>query len=142
MVTQVKKQRQHADSQKLSTQGNTTQCSVQYTETFEAWWTQLSEDDQVKVAAVVELLEKLGVTLPYPHSSKVEGCKKFKHLRELRLRSSQGHPYRILYAFDPNRTAILLVGGNKTGDKRWYKKNICIAEQEYQSHLNQLKGTS
>lgn len=140
MITQVKHQRRQSGRQKASSQVNTTQCAVEYTGAFGSWWSGLCEEDQGKVAAVVGLLEQLGVTLPSPHSSKVKGSAKFTHLRELRLRSSQGHPYRILYAFDPNRTAILLVGGNKTGDKRWYRKNIRLAEKEYQSHLNQLKS--
>jgi hypothetical protein len=47
-------------------------------------------------------------------------------------------PYRILYAFDPRRTAILLLGGDKTGDNRWYEKNVPRADDRYDEHLELL----
>ena len=59
-------------------------------------------------------------------------------MRELRTQH-QGRPLRTLYAFDPRRTAILLIAGDKTGDDRWYEINIPIAERLYDDHLNQLK---
>lgn len=83
------------------------------------------------------LLETYGASLPFPHSTKVSGTKKIHHLRELRVQS-HGKPLRILYAFDPPRKVILLLGGDKTGDKRWYKVNIPIAEQLYQEHLAEI----
>jgi hypothetical protein len=48
----------------------------------------------------------------------------------------------VLYAFDPRRTAILLVGGDKTGNKRWYKVNIPIADRLYDEHLEELSKES
>jgi len=59
-------------------------------------------------------------------------------VRELRIQHA-GKPYRVLYAFDPRRCAILLLGGNKTGDDRWYEKNIPVAERLYNKHLLILK---
>lgn len=59
-------------------------------------------------------------------------------MRELRIQR-KGKPYRILYAFDPRRAAILLLGGDKTGNNRWYKKNIPIADKLYDEHLASLK---
>jgi hypothetical protein len=47
--------------------------------------------------------------------------------------------YRTLYAFDPRRSAILLVGGDKTGDNRWYEEHLPIADQLYDEHLEQLR---
>lgn len=58
-------------------------------------------------------------------------------MRELRAQC-QGEPYRVLYAFDPRRTAILLIGGNKTGDDRWYDKFVPIADRLYSDHLAAL----
>ena len=55
-------------------------------------------------------------------------------MRELRVQHN-GKPHRTLYAFDPQRTAILLIGGDKTGDDRWYKKMIPIADKLYDQHL-------
>ena len=71
--------------------------------------------------------------LRFPHSSGVKGSK-HDHMRELRIQH-QGRPYRVLYAFDPRRVAILLIGGDKTGDDRWYetyKTRICRVERDYE----------
>ena len=51
----------------------------------------------------------------------------------------RGEPYRILYAFDPKREALLLIGGNKAGDKRWYKRMIPLAEKIFAAHLQSLE---
>ena len=45
----------------------------------------------------------------------------------------------MLYAFNPKRNAILLVGGDKTGDNRWYEVNVPIADRLYDEHLKELK---
>ncbi len=59
-------------------------------------------------------------------------------MRELRIQSD-GKPIRVFYAFDPTRTAILLIGGGKTGDKRFYKKMIPVADRLYDEHILELK---
>jgi hypothetical protein len=59
-------------------------------------------------------------------------------MREL-IVQCHGEPFRILYAFDPRRTAILLIGGNKTGDNRWYEVFVPIADRLYEQHLATLK---
>ena len=48
-------------------------------------------------------------------------------------------PYRVLYAFDPRRTAMLLIGGDKTGNKRWYEVFVPIADKIYDNHIEQLQ---
>lgn len=58
-------------------------------------------------------------------------------MRELRIQH-HGKPYRILYAFDPHRNAILLLGGNKTGNKRWYEQHTPIADKLYKEHIDIL----
>lgn len=110
---------------------------VEYTDEFETWWRHLSEAEQDDVAAVVGLLEENGPSLPFPYSSGVRASR-HAHLRELRIQH-QGCPYRVLYAFDPRRCAILLIGGDKTGDDRWYDKNVPIADRLYDAHLATLK---
>ena len=110
---------------------------VEYTNEFDDWWEGLTEAEQIDVAAVVELLAERGSNLRFPFSSGIEGSK-VSHMRELRVQHA-GYPYRILYAFDPRRCAILLIGGKKTGDKRWYEKNIPIAERLYQEHLIEIE---
>ncbi len=112
-------------------------CNVEYTDEFGSWWNTLSEDEQEDVAAIVGLLEEKGTQLPFPFSTGVGGSK-HSHMRELRVQS-RSNPLRILYAFDPRRTAILLIGGNKRGDKRWYKTYVPIADKLYADHLAELK---
>jgi hypothetical protein len=59
-------------------------------------------------------------------------------MRELRIQHA-GRPYRVLYAFDPRRCAILLLGGDKTGDDRWYERHVPVADQLYDVYLQELK---
>jgi hypothetical protein len=59
-------------------------------------------------------------------------------MRELRIQHA-GRPYRVLYAFDPRRCAILLLGGDKTGDERWYERNVPVADRLYDVYLRELK---
>ena len=59
-------------------------------------------------------------------------------MRELRVQH-HGRPYRVLYAFDPRRVGILLLGGDKTGDIRWYEKYVPQADAIYDRHLAELK---
>ncbi len=108
-------------------------CNVEYPDEFGSWWNTLSEDEQEDIAAIVGLLEEKGTQLPFPFSTGVERSK-HSHMRELRVQS-KSNPLRILYAFDPRRTAILPIGGNK----RWYKIYIPIADKLYADHLAELK---
>jgi hypothetical protein len=59
-------------------------------------------------------------------------------MRELRIKH-RGRPYRVLYAFDPRRVAILLIGGEKGGSDRWYKEYVPRAEKIYEAHLRGLE---
>ena len=59
-------------------------------------------------------------------------------MRELRAQAG-GDPLRILYAFDPRRTALLLLGGDKTGDERWYEVNVPIADRLFEQHLKDIE---
>jgi hypothetical protein len=110
---------------------------VEYTDEFEQWWNTLSEEEQISLDASVRLLEARGPHLGFPHSSAIEQSK-HSHMRELRTQH-QGRPYRTLYAFDPRRMAILLIGGDKTGDDRWYETNVPVADRLYDEHLRQLR---
>ena len=59
-------------------------------------------------------------------------------MRELRIQH-QGRPYRLLYAFDPKRAAVLLIGGDKTGADRWYDISVPLADRLYDEHLEDLE---
>ncbi|MEH1956670.1 type II toxin-antitoxin system RelE/ParE family toxin [Nostoc sp.] len=110
---------------------------VEFTNEFEMWWVELDDSTQVSIDTVVRLLEARGPELPFPYSSKINGSR-HSHMRELRVQH-RGEPYRILYAFDPRRVAILLFGGNKGGDDRWYEENVPKADMLYDEHLEELK---
>lgn len=106
---------------------------VEYTDEFGAWWEGLGEGVQIAIDASVRLLEAKGPQLPFPHSSDVRGSR-FGQMRELRVQH-KGEPYRVLYAFDPRRAAILLIGGNKGGNDRWYEEYVPRADKLYEAHL-------
>jgi hypothetical protein len=110
---------------------------VEYTDEFGDWWSTLSDAEQESLAASVQLLEQRGPNLGFPHSSGINGSR-HSHMRELRTQH-EGNPYRTLYAFDPRRSAILLIGGDKTGDDRWYDVHVPIADRLYDEHMEQLR---
>lgn len=110
---------------------------VLFTDEFEIWWDALTAEEQGSINATVILLATHGVALGYPHSSKVSGSR-HSHMRELRIQH-EGRPYRVLYAFNPKRDALLLIGGDKTGNDRWYEIYIPIADRLYDKHLDELE---
>lgn len=111
---------------------------VEFTDEFEVWWESLAEDEQESLAASVELLRQVGPGLPRPHSDTVKGSR-HPNMKELRTQH-RGRPIRTLYAFDPRRTAILLIGGDKTGDNRFYDRMIPLADRLYDEHLAELRN--
>ena len=59
-------------------------------------------------------------------------------IRELRIQSG-GKPIRVFYAFDPRRTSILLIGGDKTGNDWFYEEYVPVADSLYEEHLEELR---
>jgi len=108
---------------------------------FAAWWRSLTAKQRDDVTAAIELLHEYGPRLPFPHSSGVAGSR-YGHLRELRVQSG-GRPIRVFCAFDSRRVARLLIGGEKTGDDRFYERMVPRADALYEAHLARLgqKGT-
>ncbi len=105
---------------------------------FEQWFLALNEADSMAVARVVGLLEARGTTLGFPYSSAISGSQ--YPLRELRVQSG-GKPLRVFYAFDPLRQAVLLLGGDKTGDDRFYSRIIPKVEAIWVGYLRgQVSG--
>ena len=110
---------------------------VEFTDEFEAWWDGLDDIAQDAIDRSVDLLGTRGPTLPFLHSSDVRASK-HRNMRELRVQVS-GDPYRIFYAFDPRRAAILLIGGSKIGDGQFYERMTPLADRLYDEHLEQLE---
>ena len=111
--------------------------NVEHTDEFGEWWLTLVKGQQEDVSSVVLLLMEQGPQLPFPYSSAIAGSK-HGHMRELRVQSG-GRPIRIFYAFDPRRTAILLIGGDKTGDDRFYERMRPLADKLYDTYIDEIR---
>jgi len=116
---------------------STAKWEVEFTDEFDEWWNKLSNHDQEHLAAVVRLLEERGPRLEFPYSSGINQSR-HGHMRELRVQRG-GRPLRVFYAFDPRRTAILLIGGDKIGDKRFYDTYVSRADDLYDGYLDELR---
>lgn len=111
--------------------------AVNTSDEFDNWFSKLEEALQDDILFVVRLLQEHGPQLRRPYADTLEGTS-LSNLKELRVQH-RGEPYRILFAFDPKREALLLIGGSKAGDKRWYKRMIPLAEAIFVKHLETLE---
>lgn len=110
---------------------------VEFTDEFEAWYVELTPAQQERVDAAVELLQERGPALPRPLVDTLTSAR-IPNLKELRVH--QDGYLRILFVFDPRRTAILLLGGDKTGRwAAWYRVAIPQAERLYEIYLDELR---
>jgi hypothetical protein len=109
---------------------------VEYTDEFESWWNSLFEDEQAEINVKVELLDAWGPMLPRPQAE-VIARSRHSNIQELRGKVNERH-LRVLFAFDPRRTALLLIGGDKTGDPKWYEKFVPVADDLFDQHLERL----
>ena len=112
--------------------------NVEHTDEFADWYHGLIEVQQDDVTAAGLLLMEMGPQLPFPYSSGIKGSK-HAHMRELRVQSG-GRPLRVFYAFDPRRSAILLIGGDKSGTKRFYETMIPVADRPYDEYIEELRN--
>jgi hypothetical protein len=106
------------------------------TDEFGDWFAALNDETSEDVAAAVDYLAAVGVALPFPRSSAIRGAS--FALRELRVQSG-GSPIRVFYAFDPKRQAVLLIGGDKTGDDRFYETMVPKCERIWGEYLKETK---
>jgi hypothetical protein len=110
---------------------------VEYTDEFGEWWNKLTADEQTALDMGVRLLEQFGPQLPRPFADNVKGSR-HANMKELRTQC-KGRPLRTFFAFDPRRSAILLIGGDKTGDDRFYEQMVPVADSLFDAHLAQLR---
>ncbi|GHU32593.1 toxin RelE [Spirochaetia bacterium] len=113
-----------------------TMWEVEYTDEFGKWWDTLTLEEQGAVTTTVTALESAGPSLPFPYCSSVQ-TSKHKQMRELRSQCS-GRPIRTFYAFDTKRAAILLIGGDKTGNDRFYEEYVPVADRIFEDYLNEM----
>lgn len=110
---------------------------VNGTDEFADWFGELDGSEKDEVVVAVELLAEYGPGLDRPFADRVKGSK-YHNMKELRPRGVAKN-FRILFLFDPRREAILLVGGDKSGQwDRWYAKAIPRAERLYGEYLSEL----
>ena len=109
---------------------------VEFTDEFGVWWESLSEGEQEDIRSSVILLRECGPTLGRPHVDVIAGSR-YPNMKELRTQHA-GRPYRTLFVFDPRRVAILLIGGDKTGNDRWYEEFVPRADNIYAEYLREI----
>jgi len=109
---------------------------IEFTNEFDSWWDTLDVDEQERIRSAIEILEEDGPGLGRPLVDSLKGSR-HAHMKE--LRPPGGH-LRVLFAFDPRRTAILLLGGDKTGQwSAFYERAIPEADRLYDEHLAELR---
>ena len=110
-------------------------------EKYDSWFLEQADDEKAVILSKIYLLEEYGPNLGRPHADTIKGSKKLTNLKELRIKTD-GHVFRVAYIFDPERTGILLTGGDKKGknQKKFYKDLIRESEQIYSAYLeNKIK---
>lgn len=108
-------------------------------ELVDDWLKTVDDDTYDQSVAALRILTEHGPGLGRPLVDSITGSR-HKNMKELRPGSSGRSEVRILFAFDPKRTAILLLAGDKQGTwVKWYRKNIPIADDRYDEHLKTLK---
>ena len=109
---------------------------VEFTDQFGEWWETISEEEQDAIVAVVEILEQRGPGLRRPLVGPIE-ISRHRNMKELIPPAGN---IRVLFAFDPRRTAILLIGGDKRGRwQDWYEETVPMADDLYDEHLEELR---
>jgi hypothetical protein len=107
------------------------------TEELVGWIRELDDDAKESIFKSLLVLRETGPALGRPHVDTVKGSE-FPNMKELRVQN-KGRVFRIFFAFDPVRNAILLIGGDKKGDNKFYDEMIPRADELYRRHLKLLR---
>jgi hypothetical protein len=110
--------------------------SVEVSDEFALWYRALDESESESVDTAVDMLVEYGPGLGRPYADTLKGSR-HPNMKELRVQH-RGRPYRILFAFDPRRSAYLILGGDKSGDPNWYADALRRAEAIYEQHLKEI----
>lgn len=106
---------------------------------IEDWLLVLDKDSRAQFDAAMVILRGRGPALGRPLVDAI-ATSRHRNMKELRPGSSGQSELRVLFAFDPERRAILLLAGDKRGDwKQWYRRNIPIADNRFDEHLEKLR---
>jgi hypothetical protein len=114
--------------------------TVVFDEEFESEFEAFSVEVQDELYAEAGYVEKFGPATARPHVDTLKGSS-YANMKELRFEAEDGE-WRVAFAFDPKRRAILLVAGDKSGvsEKKFYKRLIAKADSRYKRHLEKLKA--
>ena len=107
--------------------------AIEYADEFADWLETVTVSEQRRIDAAVELLEERGPALGRPLADTVT-TSRHPNLKELRPTPT----IRIFFAFDPRRVGVLLIGGDKRGDRRFYERLVLLADSLYVRHLEAL----
>ncbi len=112
--------------------------NIEFHSDFYSEFTEFPTDVRLELLAKLTLLQEFGPNLKRPHVDTLNGST-YTNMKELRFQAVDG-VWRVAFAFDPRRSAILLVAGDKSGssEKRFYKQLIKIADSRFAGHLNKL----
>lgn len=112
--------------------------AVEFEDEFEVEFDEFTEPVKTELLARAKVLAQFGPTLGRPHVDTLNGSG-YKNMKELRFNADDG-VWRVAFAFDPDRKAILLCGGNKEGkdQKRFYRNLIQVADRRFRAHLERL----
>lgn len=110
---------------------------LELTDECVGWFEELDDEERLSLAKGFGLLEQHGPSLARPYADKVQGSQ-HTNMKELRVQH-QGRPYRVLFCFDPRRIGILLIGGDKTGNNRWYDEYVPKADEIYSQYLEEIR---
>lgn len=106
---------------------------VRYTDEFASWLKSLPTVQADAVLRLLLVLRLQGPALGRPYADTVKGSR-YPNLKELRVQN-KGKPLRAFFIFDPERAAVILCGGDKTGDEQFYRREIARAEAIYEAYL-------
>lgn len=105
----------------------------------EAWLLSLSRRERARVLALLSMLADFGPRLGRPHVGKIVGSR-HSQMKELRLSGDHGRQLRVLFCFAPDRRAVLLRGGDKSGQWRtWYEREIPVADNYFDDYVRKLR---
>jgi hypothetical protein len=113
--------------------------TVEIGDEFEPEFQELPKDVRMEILALSRVLQQFGPQLGRPRVDTLNGSR-HANMKELRFSAADGE-WRVAFAFDPKRTAILLVAGDKSGvsEKRFYRQLITKADERFDAHLGRLK---
>jgi hypothetical protein len=106
---------------------------IQRTDFIAEWIKSLDEDARESILKYLIILKEIGPNLGRPYADTIKQSK-FKNMKELRIQNKK-RLFRIFFIFDTERQAILLVGGDKRGEKRFYEKMVPLADNLYEKYI-------